>query len=254
MPCNPPLHAAGPGRSEFLNRNAFLGCWSQYGAKRFKPDRRVDAEPGALQGAAENAWFALIVPRRDLLTLVANAEDLTGRPLDASLPALRHLRRYLDILAEFDGSGADPGLRAHIGTALYDLVALALGATRDGAETARMRGLRAARLGDIRAEIKAGFADAAFTVQTLASRLGLSPGYVQDLLDEGGASFTERVLELRLKKGRAMLADRRHDRLKVSDLAYACGFGSVYYFNRCFRRRFGASPTQYRGNGSADVS
>jgi hypothetical protein len=39
-----------------------------------------NAEPGALRGAAENAWFALIVPR-DLLTLVADAEDLAGQPL-----------------------------------------------------------------------------------------------------------------------------------------------------------------------------
>src|SRR5262245_23687646 len=35
-----------------------------------------DAEPGALRGAAENAWFALIVPRGNLVELVANAEDL----------------------------------------------------------------------------------------------------------------------------------------------------------------------------------
>jgi AraC-like DNA-binding protein len=33
----------------------------------------------------------------------------------------------------------------------------------------------------------------------------------------------------------------------VSDLAAACGFNEVSYFDRCFRRRFGASPTQYRG-------
>jgi AraC-like DNA-binding protein len=211
-----------------------------------------NAEPGALCGAAENAWFALIVPRRDLLTLVADAEDLAGRPLDASSPALRHLRRYLDMLAEPDGAGSDPALARHVGATLFDLVALALGAAHEEVEAAGMRGLRAARLQDIRGEIKAGFADPAFTVQALASKLGLSPRYVQDLLDEAGASFTERVLELRLEKARAMLADRRHDRLKVIDIAHACGFDSVSYFNRCFRRRFGAAPTQYRGNGAAD--
>jgi AraC-like DNA-binding protein len=207
-----------------------------------------DGEPGVLRGAPENAWFALIFPPRDLLTLVADAEDLTGRPLDRALPALRHLCRYLDILA---GAGDDPSLTQHVAETLIDLVALALGATREGAEVARTRGLRAARLQDIRAEIKTGFADAAFTVQTLASRHGLSPRYVQDLLHEAGASFTERVLELRLQKARAMLADRRHDQLRVGDIAYECGFDSVSYFNRCFRRRFSASPTQYRGSSSA---
>lgn len=58
------------------------------------------------------------------------------------------------------------------------------------------------------------------------------------------------MLALRLQKARAMLGDRRHDRLRVSDLAAACGFNEVSYFDRCFRRRFGASPTQYRGGES----
>jgi AraC-like DNA-binding protein len=62
-----------------------------------------------------------------------------------------------------------------------------------------------------------------------------------------GASFTDRVLELRLQKARAMLADPRHDRLRVSEIAYACGFNDISYFNRSFRRRFGASPLQHRG-------
>jgi transcriptional regulator GlxA family with amidase domain len=54
------------------------------------------------------------------------------------------------------------------------------------------------------------------------------------------------VLELRLQKARVMLGDPRRARLKISDIAFACGFNEVSYFNRCFRRRFGASPTQYR--------
>lgn len=202
-------------------------------------------------GAAENTLLFVALPRRQLLEFVAGAEDLAGARLDDAQPAARYLRRYLDILLKFDGVGDDPALRRHIDTTLFDLAALALGATREGAEIARMRGLRAARLLDIRTEIKAGFDDPAFTVQTLASRLHLSPRYVQDLLDKAGASFTERVLELRLQKARATLSDPRHDRLKVIDVAYGCGFDSVSYFNRCFRRRFGAAPMQYRGNGSA---
>ncbi len=61
------------------------------------------------------------------------------------------------------------------------------------------------------------------------------------------------MLELRLQKARAMLADSRHDRLRVIEVAYACGFNAIAYFNQCFRRRFGGSPTQYRGgNGEVD--
>jgi hypothetical protein len=56
------------------------------------------------------------------------------------------------------------------------------------------------------------------------------------------------VPELRLQTARTLLTDRRHDRLKISDIAYERGFDSLSYFNGCFRRRFGASPMQYRGS------
>jgi transcriptional regulator GlxA family with amidase domain len=107
--------------------------------------------------------------------------------------------------------------------------------------------LRAARLQEIVAEIRAGFADPEFSVQSLAGNLGLTPRYIQDLLQETGSSFTERVLELRLQRARAMLADPRHNRLRVGEIAAACGFNEIPHFNRRFRRRFGATPTQFRG-------
>jgi AraC-like DNA-binding protein len=102
-------------------------------------------------------------------------------------------------------------------------------------------------LREILAEIRASFPNLAFSPRTLAQKLGLSARYVQDLLQETGISFTERVLELRLQKARTMLMSRQHERLKVGEIAYACGFNEISYFNQAFRRRFGAAPTQFRG-------
>lgn len=207
----------------------------------------TNCEPAEVRAEAEIGWLAVNVSRKQLLQLVANAEGLLGAPLAAEGDALRHLRRYIGILLEPDGIGSDPRLIAHIGTTLLDLVALVLGAGRDAAELARLRGLRAARLQEIVAEIKAGFADPAFSPASLGLKLGLSARYIQALLHESGSSFTERVMELRLQKAMAMLARRQYDRRKVSEIAYACGFNEVSYFNQCFRRRFGAAPTQFRG-------
>jgi transcriptional regulator GlxA family with amidase domain len=80
----------------------------------------------------------------------------------------------------------------------------------------RGRGLRAARLREALAALEAGFADPAFSPDDIARQLGVSPRYVQNLLHETGLSFTARVLEPRLQRARAMLADPRHDRLKVA--------------------------------------
>jgi transcriptional regulator GlxA family with amidase domain len=67
-------------------------------------------------------------------------------------------------------------------------------------------------------------------------------------------SFTARVLELRLQRARAMLADARHDQLRIGEIADRCGFNEIPYFNRCFRGRFGASPKQFRNNRTASDS
>lgn len=70
--------------------------------------------------------------------------------------------------------------------------------------------------------------------------------YVQDLLHDTGVSFVERVAELRLQKARRMLRDHACDAMTIADIAYACGFNEAPYFNRRFRKRFGASPTAFR--------
>jgi AraC-like DNA-binding protein len=123
--------------------------------------------------------------------------------------------------------------------------------TREGAEIPQVPGIRAARLQEIVSEIRRSFSDPAFSPQTLSRRLGVSARYVQNRLRDTGANFTERVLELRLQRAHAMLTDPRHDRLKIGEIASLCGFNEVPYFNRCFRRRFKASPTQCRARERA---
>jgi len=204
-------------------------------------------EPLDFRAGDRNSWWQVAVPRADLEDRIVGVEDLVARPLDASTAAMRHLRRYLTLLAEPGGPGDDPDLIAHIETTLVDLMTLALGAGRDATEIARMRGQRAARLQEILSDIRAGFTNPRFSPNHIARRLGVTPRHVQSLLQEAGSSFTERVLELRLQRARRMLSDPRCDRMMVGEIAEACGFNEISYFNRCFRRRFGSTPTAARG-------
>ncbi|MFK4487808.1 AraC family transcriptional regulator [Bradyrhizobium sp. USDA 336] len=206
----------------------------------------TNAAPIAAQHDGPVAIRCVTVPRALLAERLPNFEDLAVKPLAAS-PALRHLERYLAIVIDSD-IDADLVLKENISTHLIDLVALVLGARGDSAELATRRGLRAARLQDVIADIRGRFADPSFSPSELARHLGLSPRYVQELLQETGSSFTERVTELRLQKARKMLLDSRYNRSKITDIAYACGFNEVSYFNRCFRRRFGTSPRHYRSD------
>lgn len=205
----------------------------------------TNSEPGQIVGGSQTGWYAINISRDRLLALMPRAEDLIGKGLDASSPAFRHLGQYARFLMA-TGLENDPALNKHIETMLVDLVALSLGASGDPAEIATTRGLRSVRLQDILSTIRSSFDDPALSSQSVAQRLGLSRRYVNDLLAESGSGFAERVVELRLLKARAMLIDGRCDRLKVSEIAWACGFNEVPYFNRRFRNRYGVTPTDLR--------
>jgi AraC-like DNA-binding protein len=204
-------------------------------------------EPLSVQADAPSEWLSIMIRRETIRALVPGADDLIATPFDTASPSIRMLRKYVAMLLEVDGLEDEPPLLGHAATTLTDLVALALGAKGDAAALAGMRGLRAARARAILHEIRGGFADPAFSPRNIAAKLALTPNYVQKLLHETGQSFTERVLELRLQRARAMLTDPRHAARRVGEIAYLCGFNEPSYFNRCFRRRFGAAPTQLRG-------
>ncbi len=59
-----------------------------------------------------------------------------------------------------------------------------------------------------------------------------------------GRDFPDRVLELRLQAAFAVLQDPDRATLRVSEVARPPSIG--LHFNRCFRRRFGMTPTNVR--------
>jgi AraC-like DNA-binding protein len=133
-----------------------------------------------------------------------------------------------------------------IGDHLLDLVAATLGPTPEAAEVVAQRGVKAARVRAILAEIGRRFSDPDFDLDSVTRTLGLSRRYVQQLLEETGRSFTEHLVERRLERAFSMLSDRRYLHLAVIDIALAAGFGDVSHFNRVFRRRFGETPSGIR--------
>ncbi|HEY4404442.1 MAG TPA: AraC family transcriptional regulator [Xanthobacteraceae bacterium] len=210
-----------------------------------------NAEVGSMCLPSATRFITFRVPVAAIKPLVHDVDACVAKRIPAASEGLRLLAGYLGILKDAIAM-ATPELQELAATHVCDLLALTLGATHEAEEVARGRGLRAARLYAVLAEIKAGFADQKFSSGEVARTLGLSERYVQDLLHHTGLHFSERVLELRLQKAGVMLASARHRHLKVIEIALACGFGDISYFNRCFRRRFGASPSEFRGSGSAD--
>jgi len=223
--------------ASMLNRNPVLGpgdgCLMN------------NAEVGSMTLPVDTRFITFRVPAAAIAPLVPDLGAVVARRVQAESQALRLLVRYLEVLQDTSAL-ATPQLQHVVASHVYDLLALALGATHEAAEIANGRGLRAARLQAILAEIKARFTDSRFSPVHVAKLIGVSARYVQDLLHHTDMSFTERVMELRLQKAHAMLAGAAHRRLKIIDIAYTCGFGDLSYFNRVFRRRYGDTPSGVR--------
>jgi AraC-like DNA-binding protein len=76
--------------------------------------------------------------------------------------------------------------------------------------------------------------------------------YVQRLFETEGVTFTDFVLDARLAQAHRMLTNDRFANLKISAVACEAGFGDPSYFNRTFRRRYGATPSEVRTQARRD--
>ncbi len=206
------------------------------------------SEPGSIFRRAtgrHDDWLNVIVPSQLLRTVLNNPDDLVARGTPIGSEALNLLAGYAGLLQKH-GAIETPDLLQHATHTLLDLMALALGTKGEKQEIASARGLRAARLQAVLGQIERRYTEVAFSTRDVASALGISTRYVNDILYESGLGFPDRVLELRLQHARSMLSDRRNDGMRVSEIAYASGFADISHFNRSFRRRFGLTPTGAR--------
>lgn len=107
--------------------------------------------------------------------------------------------------------------------------------------------IRAARLNAIKSDIVDNLRQQGLSIHGVASRHGISVGYVRQLFAAEGATFTEFVLRQRLETARSMLRDPGFAGRTISAIAFEAGFGDVSYFNRAFRRRYNMKPSDARG-------
>jgi AraC-like DNA-binding protein len=201
----------------------------------------LHSEPGSIQFRELND-IAVMVPRSMLAALVPDLEEASTRII--SNDALRLLRLYL--MAWRDGMDLmDPDVRRLAVNHVHDLLALALGPTREAAEVANTRGVRAARLKAAKADIQFNLTARDLSVASVARRQRISPRYLHRLFESEGVSFSEFVLAERLAHAHRLLVDPSC-RQPISTIAYASGFGDLSHFNHAFRRRYGATPSDVR--------
>ncbi len=202
-------------------------------------------EVSSIRFPAATHYLNIVIPDKVLTPLVCDRNALRLTTISAGNAALRLLREYIQ-LVEAHGDLKDDETRHVIAAHIHDLVALAVGATRDAAAVAAGRGVRSARLRAIKADIVANLGQRELSLGEIAARNGISSSYVRKLFGEEGTSFSEFTLHRRLAKAHRALTDPRLAERTISTIAFESGFGDLSYFNRAFRRRYGASPSDMR--------
>jgi AraC-like DNA-binding protein len=203
---------------------------------------RLDEPFFSADGANYKRYTNVHFPWETLRTMVPGIDGNVARELEPG-GALSLAMDYSDLLLRDPDAVDEAGIA--IAAHLTDLAGLGLGARGDVAAAAKRGGLRAIRLKVLLRVLERRFAEPDFSAKKLGEAAGLSERYVNELLYEAGASFTVRLTELRLRRAMELLANAADGR--ISDIAFSCGFNDLSYFNRCFRRRFGLTPSGARG-------
>ncbi|MFH1345597.1 MAG: AraC family transcriptional regulator [Pseudomonadota bacterium] len=205
----------------------------------------ANGEPATFTGHTHTQVVNLRLSRALLARQVADLDRALRQPILADSAALRLLKSYANLLSD-EREIATSQLRQAAAMHMHDLAALAIGATGEAAEIAAGRGMRAARLAAIKADIAANIGSSHLSIDLVATRQGITPRYVRKLFESEGTSFSDFVRGRRLSRAYRMLTDRRHLGRTISAIAYDCGFSDLSYFNRTFRRRYGSTPSDVR--------
>jgi len=92
----------------------------------------------------------------------------------------------------------------------------------------------------------------AITLDEVVAHVGVSRFYFCKLFKRAtGMTLTEYVTHIRMEKVKILLVDPS---LRISEVVYAAGFGSIPRFNSAFKRHFGMPPTAYRAALKAQLS
>jgi AraC-like DNA-binding protein len=192
--------------------------------------------------------LSILLPRAVLTARVSDLDRRVMRVIPRTVEPLRLLVSYITLVRE-EASLGTAELRQTVVSHIHDLAALALGANRDTRESG-LNAIAAARLAAALAHIAEDFTEPELTLVAVAHRQGVTPRYLQQLLEKSGRSFTTHVNELRLQRAFALLTEPHTRGGRISEIALQAGFSDVSHFNRLFRARFGDTPSGIRAGAT----
>jgi AraC-like DNA-binding protein len=211
--------------------------------KRGQAAMLASDEIGQIASPNGGSYTAILLPKTDLIARFAKADQQVMQLQPATSVRLKLVTHYARLCAQA-ARFADARALALMGDHLLNLIALALDGQADEEAFRAHSSVAVSRVQIIRNVIERIIDDPDLSLNRLAQQCGLSPRSVQLAFEKTGTSYSDFLLNLRLDKALAMLTT--DPQIRVIDVALACGFADVSYFNRRFRARFGETPTAAR--------
>ena len=88
------------------------------------------------------------------------------------------------------------------------------------------------------------------TLQSLANELKVPPYLLSYIINkEYHQNFSDFINTYRVEAAKQLLQNSANNRLKISSIAYDCGFNTLSTFNTWFKRLVGVTPTKFRNMG-----
>ena len=200
-------------------------------------------EPYRLELSPKHELFVVELPRSRLEGRLPDLDACISKRFNGLTPGGRILNSFLlSLWNEGDHHCEDPVWRTGVTEVLIELVALAL---RGNAEARQPEDLGA--MTRLLALIEDRLADPDLGPVTLAAEFGISVRSLQKLLAAKNTTPSAYVMSRRLLRAADLLLC--DPRLSIIQVAFNLGFNDSAYFCRCFRRRFGLTPTAYRAKG-----
>lgn len=202
----------------------------------------IDGNARFLADATEAFYISL---PRSLVGGLRGVNDHLRSRLDMT-PQWRLFLRYGEALFD-DLAGLTPDQAALSSRHLQDLALSAFGSADPGP----LPGTMAARLRLITDDIETLLHSPELTPDLIAARHGISTRYLRMIFAENRTSFRAHVLERRLQRAHAALMAPEAAVTTIADIAGACGFADLSWFNNSYRQRFGQTPRDTRAAAQA---
>lgn len=227
------------GRSEIRqsNRTALLmpGEWSIYDTTR---PYEVDVDDGAhflvmqVPGKQTEAWQPYMQN--------AVARNFSGQH-GCGRMAMDLLRVALGEHAHLSESAARDAANV-----VLQMMGLDISERAGGQAEQDQAGLKQAQLRRVQQHILENLHDPALSPASAAAAFRMSRRYLYNLFALAATTPADFILSARLERSREALCDATQSVRQIGDIAYRFGFSDAARFSHAFRKRYGASPSEYR--------